>query len=165
LEPRLIEFFQKRGYSVTTPRVLRGISGYNQSFDISTTKGHEEIVLDIAAGATEIGPESVVAFFAKIFDTKPPRPILVCIPALNHDAKSLATMYKIETVTGSDMSGVLSGLSEIFGPELAPSSSVATVSKKQSQLAASGGHGADEVTDMDRVLREARARMARLRNE
>jgi hypothetical protein len=33
---------------------------------------------------------------------------------LDHDAKSLATMYKIEAVTAPDMDGVLSKLSEIF---------------------------------------------------
>jgi hypothetical protein len=114
-EAQVIEFFRNRGFNVTAPVTVRGISGFDETFDISATKGQEEIMLDIAAGESAVGPEKVVAFFAKIFDTKPRRPILICIPTMNHDAKSLATMYKMETVTSTDIDGVLSKLSETFG--------------------------------------------------
>lgn len=116
LEQQIIDFFYQLGYRVIAPRFVPGNSGSSQKFDISAVKGDEEIVLDIAS-AREVGPEAVVAFVAKIFDTRPKRPILVCVPALSHDAKSLVTMYKIETVTARDTHGVLLALSNIFASE------------------------------------------------
>jgi len=113
-ETQIIEFFRSRGYSVTAPTRLRGISGYDEDFDVFARKGEEEILIDIASEESAVGPEKVVAFFAKIFDTKPKRPVLICVPSLDHDAKSLVTMYKIEAVTAPNMDGVLSRLSEIF---------------------------------------------------
>ena len=114
-EAQIIEFFRNRGFKVTAPITVRGISGFDEIFDISAVKGQEEIVLDIAAVDSAVGPEKVVAFFAKIFDTKPRRPILICIPTMNHAANSLATMYKMETVTSSNIDGVLVKLTGIFG--------------------------------------------------
>lgn len=92
---RIVESFKKRSYSVTSARAIRGLSGISQQYDLSVANGKGEIVLDVASGPSTVGPETVVAFFAKTFDIKPQRPILVCIPALNHDAQSLVTMYEI----------------------------------------------------------------------
>ena len=159
MEQRLVEFFQKRGYSVTTPMVVRGLSGFNQTFDLFATKGEEEIALDVASAPTEIGAESVVGFFAKIFDTKPQRPILICMPALNHDAKSLVKMYKIENVTANDMDKVVSSLTGVFGAEIVPNPSA------NNNQPASTPHQGDELRQTDRIVQEARERMARLRKD
>ena len=113
---RIVEFFKKRGYSVTSPRIIRGLSGFDQQYDLSVANEKGEVVFDVASGRSMVGPEVVVAFFAKILDTKPQRPILVCIPGLNHDAQSLVTTYKIETVTDSDTDAIVKKLSALFQP-------------------------------------------------
>ena len=49
-----------------------------------------EILFDITSGSV-VGP-GVVSFFAKIFDTRPQRPILICVPGVNREAKSLGAV-------------------------------------------------------------------------
>jgi hypothetical protein len=115
IHPQILAFLQRFGYGVTAPKRIRGLSGEEQTFDFSATKDGEEIVFDIASEPIDIGAEAVVTFFAKIFDTKPHRPILICIPGVNRDARNLITMYSIQTATGNDVSDVLSRLSELLG--------------------------------------------------
>jgi hypothetical protein len=120
LEPtktRLVEhiskFFHCVGYTVPAPKSVNGRFGCDQAFDLSAVKADEEILLDIFVGS-EVGPKEIVEFFAKIYDTKPKRPLLVCVLSLNHDARSLVEMYKIENITAKDTDSVLSALSQIF---------------------------------------------------
>jgi Holliday junction resolvase len=113
LERDIIEFLRKLGYDVTAPKLVRGNSGYDQQFDILAVKGNQEILFDISA-ESEVGADRVVAFFAKIFDTKPQRPILICVPNVNRDARNLIAMYKIEAVIAQDKQGVLQRLSDVL---------------------------------------------------
>ncbi len=115
IQPQILEFLHKFGYQVTAPKRISGRSGEEQTFDFSATKDGEEIVFDIASEPTEIGAEAIVTFFAKIFDTKPRRAILICIPGVNRNARNLITMYSIQTATGSDVNQVLLRLSELLG--------------------------------------------------
>jgi len=118
---QIIEFLQKLGYVVTAPKTIRGLlGGEAQTFDFSASKDGEEIVFDIASEPIDIGAETIVAFFAKIFDTKPRRAILICIPGLNREARNLTTMYSIQTATGRDIGQVLSKLSELLGVPASP---------------------------------------------
>jgi len=110
---RIVELLQKTGYTITSPKTVCGVSG-PQTFDISAQRGDEELVLDIESEQTEVGPEIIAVFYAKILDTRPRRPILICIPGLNRDAKSLSTMYKLETVIASDIREVETKLSELI---------------------------------------------------
>jgi hypothetical protein len=100
-----------------------------------------------------------VAFFAKIFDTKPRRAILICIPGLDRDAKSLARMYNIQTATGIEVSQVLSNLSELLGAYA--SSSYQTIGGKQNPtpIPASTPNERSDDIDLDKVMNRARARM------
>ena len=113
-ETPIIEFFKTHGYSVTAPITLRGLSGFDERFDFSATKGEEQIVIDAVLGKSVVGPDKVVAFFAKVMDAKPRRSILICSPSLNHDAQSLVSMYKLEAVTANDVGNILLKLSQIF---------------------------------------------------
>jgi hypothetical protein len=163
-ETRIIDFFRSRGYNVTAPKSVRGISGYDEDFAISATKGRDEILIDVASGESPVGPEKVVAFFAKIFDARPKRPVLICVPSLDHDAKSLVTMYKIESITAPDMDGVLSRLSEIFRPQ--SDASPRPASDQPSAAPPASSHaGTADFTEEDRLLRETRARIAQLKKE
>jgi hypothetical protein len=113
----IVELLRGLGYTITPPKTVRGRWGQEVTFDISATRAGAEIVIDISSGQAEIGPEIVVTFFAKILETRPRRPILVCIPGLNRDARSLVSMYKMETVIGSNIEEVLPKLSELLGTQ------------------------------------------------
>lgn len=112
-EQDIIKFLRKLGYKVTAPKIVRGHSGSDQQFDISAVKDNQEILLDISWGS-EVDADRVVAFFAKIYDTKPRRPILICVPGINRDARNLIAMYKIETIIAQDTQGVLERLADVF---------------------------------------------------
>jgi|SRR5208283_400637 len=159
VQAQIIELLQKVGYTVIAPKTMRGLSGgEEQAFDFSATRDGEEIVFDIASEPIDIGAEIIVAFFAKIFDTKPHRAILICIPGLNREAKNLATMYGIQTATGNDAGQVLSKLSELLG--VTPSSSSQTTSGEQNPTPtpASTPDETSNATDPDKVLWRARDR-------
>jgi hypothetical protein len=91
---RIAELLQKTGCTITSPKTVRGVSG-PQTFDISAKRGDEELVLDIESDQTEVGPEIIAAIYANILDTRPRRPILICIPGLNRDAKK--PEYNVQT--------------------------------------------------------------------
>jgi len=111
LEQDIIKFLRRFGYKVTTPKIVRGSSGADQEYDISAVKDGREILFDISS-RSETGADRVVAFYAKNFDTRPKRPILICVPGVNRDARNLIAMYKIETVIAEDSRQVLQKLSE-----------------------------------------------------
>jgi hypothetical protein len=110
---RIAELLQKTGCTITSPKTVRGVSG-PQTFDISVQRENEEIVFDIESEHTEVGPEIIAAFYAKILDTRPRRAILICIPNLNRDARSLSIMYKLETVIASDIREAETKVSELI---------------------------------------------------
>jgi hypothetical protein len=111
---RVGELLQIAGYTITAPETLAGASG-PQTFDILAKRDDEEIVLDIESEQSEVGPDIIAAFFAKIIDTRPRRPILICLPGLNRDAKSLSTMYNLEIVIANEIQDALTKLSELIG--------------------------------------------------
>jgi hypothetical protein len=155
---QIVEFLQKIGYAVTAPRTMRGLSGEEQTFDLWARRDKEEIVFDIVSEPTDIGAEAVVTFFAKIFDTKPHRAILICIPGLNREAKNLATMYSIQTATGNDVGQVLSKLSELLRVTSSSSSQTTSEEQNPTPTPASTPDETSNAIDLDKVLERARDR-------
>ena len=90
------------------------------AFDISTRKGNSEIVLDMVSGATDVGPETIVDFSAKILDAKPARSILIAMPRPNAEAGKLRRMYNIEMVVESEVREVLEKLTNLLGIKTLP---------------------------------------------
>ncbi len=165
LETQIAELFQKFGYEVTTPKVIRGLSGVDHTFDVHASKGGSEIAADLVSATTDIGPESVAGFFAKVFDAKPQRAILIAIPKLNQEAQKLSAMYSIETVSADQVEDILKNLSSLLEPQVphpSPPPIVPELPPTEKELRR--GDSA-ESTVPDDLLRQARAKMARIKDE
>jgi len=120
LESPIIDLLKQLGYDVKAPWSEKGVSGAEHTFDIHAQNEDSQMVLDMTSGAQEIGSESVVAFFGKVYDLSPLRAILVAMPGLSSDAQRLGKLYKIEVVSGPSIESLIQGLSELLGKEAPP---------------------------------------------
>jgi hypothetical protein len=114
LEAPIIDVLRQLGYEVKAPWVERGFSEIDHTFDIYAHNGPSEIVLDIASGTQEVGHESVFALFAKMYDMKPHRAILVAMPRLSPKAQRLSASYKIDVVGGASPEELVQRLRELL---------------------------------------------------
>ena len=110
LEKPILDILKRQGFTVAAPKTLRGLSGIKHTFDMYGWKEGAEIALDVTSGATDIGPEGIVGFFAKIYDTKPHRAVLVTMPNITKDAQRLCSMYGIQVVAGRTIDEVVERL-------------------------------------------------------
>lgn len=115
LEGPIIDLLNRLGYDTKAPWSEKGISGTEHTFDIYARKDSSEIVIDMTSGTEEIGPESVVAFFGKVYDLNPRRAILVAMPGLNKDAQRLSSFYKIEVISGASIEDLVRNSQELLG--------------------------------------------------
>lgn len=95
LKPEL----EKLGYKVDIGSSIIGKSGTKHEFDIVAYKDPKKItVIDVMVGSEAIGTPAISSLFAKIFDVKSYRQILVAIPKVDEESLRLAESYKIEVV-------------------------------------------------------------------
>jgi hypothetical protein len=99
----MVDLLQELGFKVTAPKTIHGVSGMEHTFDMYATKENDQLVLDSVIAPVEVGPEAVAEFFAKILDVKPTRAILIITPNLAPAAQKLSAMYKIDTITGTQI--------------------------------------------------------------
>ena len=115
LEGPIIDLLNKLGYDTKAPWSEKGISGTEHAFDIHAQRDSSEIVIDMTSGTEEVGPESVVAFFGKIYDLNPRRAILVTMPGLSKDAQRLSALYRIEVISGASIGDLVANLQDLLG--------------------------------------------------
>lgn len=115
LESPIIDLLNRLGYQTKAPWSEKGISGAEHPFDIYAQKEGGELVLDITSANDEVGPESVVSLFGKVYDLNPRRTILVAMPRLNKDAERLSALYKIEVITGRSIEDIVRNLEQLLG--------------------------------------------------
>lgn len=122
LDAKITEFLKKNGYKVTMPRELQGFSGVTHSFDLGARneKEKKEIVLDMISAVDEVKPQEVVAFFAKVYDTKPPFAILIAMPKIGVQAQRLSAMYGVRAIAAEDPNEALKKLMPILEISLPP---------------------------------------------
>ena len=118
LEGPIIDLLRRLGYETKAPWSEKGVSGTEHSFDIHAQNGSSEMVIDIASGAEDVGSESVVAFFGKIYDLNHRRAILIAMPGLNRDAERLTSLYKFEVVSGASIEELVRNFSELLCKEV-----------------------------------------------
>ena len=97
----LNDFLRERGYKTNIPGKLIGDSDVEHSFDILAYSNNIKegvIAVDFSISNKPIGEQSIVAMFAKVYDTNPQISVFVAAPSLSEDAKKLATQYSIDTV-------------------------------------------------------------------
>jgi transposase-like protein len=114
LENQIIDVLKRLGYDTKTQWVERGFSGIEHTFDIYAEKEGSEIVLDVVSGNPEVGLESIASFFAKIYDLKPGRAILIATPRLTREAQRMSALYKIDVVAGIQVEELLQRLQQLL---------------------------------------------------
>lgn len=111
---RFTEFFERLGFEVTSPKVVRGFSGIEHRFDIYASRNNSNIVLDVISAPTAVGPEKIVGFFAKVFDTRPSKGVLIAMPKLDEEAQKLSALYGVETIAAEQTDEILARLSRLL---------------------------------------------------
>lgn len=114
LETPLLNLFKRLGYDVSTPKALKGLSGVEHTIDIYASKEGSQIAVDILSGIRDVSAEAVAGFFAKTYDAKPARAILVAVPKLSQEGQRLATLYGLETVEGENSDQVVENLGTLL---------------------------------------------------
>lgn len=110
LEAQLTEILTQRGYEIAASKTTRGNSGIDHIFDMLAFKDDHEIAFDVVSSEKPNGPREVLSFFAKVFDTKPKRAILLAMPGIDRDARKLAQLYGVEVVEGENNTSIIEGL-------------------------------------------------------
>lgn len=111
LEIGITAFLEKAGFKVTAPTRMTGLSGVLHNFDMGAKNGSAEIVMDMVSAIDEVGPPQVVEFFAKVYDTKPAKSLLIALPKLGREAQRLGAMYGVEVIGAESVDEVKSKLS------------------------------------------------------
>jgi hypothetical protein len=114
LDPELAKMLQSIGYAVESPAQVLGQSGSKHSLDIYAKRDGESVALQVAVDTKPVEPSAVISFFAKTFDIKPNRAILVTIPAASEEAKKLEAGYGVAVVEDYDGSGVVRKVKELL---------------------------------------------------
>lgn len=117
LESGITTFFEKLGFKVTAPMRMTGLSGVLHNFDLGAKKNSTEIVMDMVSAIDEVGPPEVVGFFAKVYDTKPAKSLLIALPKLSREAQRLGAMYGVEIIGAVSPDEIIKKLSAIIESE------------------------------------------------
>ncbi len=97
----LRQFFERLGYVVEMPSNLRGASGKDYLFDLAARRpeGNSDLlVMDVYASSDAVRESSVVTMFAKQCDINPTHSVIVAIPGMVTEGKTLASLYQITVV-------------------------------------------------------------------
>jgi hypothetical protein len=115
-ETSLADFLREIGYSVEAPRALTGASGVEHAFDIVGERDNERIVAALVSDVREVDEQTVINYFAKVFDVRPNLAILIAMPALTVRAKRFADLCKIQTFEGKDLTEIMKRIRTAIEP-------------------------------------------------
>lgn len=107
LDPELVKMLESMGYAVESPAEVQGQSGSKHSLDVFAKKDGGTVAIQVAVDTKPVEPNAVISFFAKTFDIKPDKSILITIPAASEEARRLETGYGVAVVEDFDGSGVV----------------------------------------------------------
>ena len=83
------------------PGLLTGRSGIQHTFGIiGVGKQGKTVAIDLAISKTKINEAPILAMSAKVMDTSPSKSIIICVPALQDNAKKVAGIYGINVIEG-----------------------------------------------------------------
>jgi hypothetical protein len=115
----LLEFLRERGYDTESPGFMTGESEVEHVFDITAwgdDKNEMILALDFEVSEEPVGEDRVISMFAKVFDTNPPRSVLVAFPGLTRKARRLAEQYDIDVVETHDLGTLWKDLLKVIPP-------------------------------------------------
>jgi hypothetical protein len=114
----LKDVMEQLGFTVTVAGILRGASGTEHRFDLlgikQIGKAKETVALDLVTSSGYVGDATVIATFAKRYDTNPTRLVLVVVPRIEESGRKLADLYKIEIIEAASASEAEGKLSAIL---------------------------------------------------
>lgn len=114
----LIDNLQKEGYVAKHSAVLKGSSGVEHNFKLAVwdlkTSDKVKYVIDVEVEENEVTEIKVLSFFAKAFDVRAEKRVLVAIPSLTQKAREMAKNYNILVVENLDPSGVVSAVLDVI---------------------------------------------------
>ncbi len=163
---RFTEFFERLGFEVTSPKVVRGLSGTEHRFDIYASRVNSNIVLDVISAPRAVGPEKIIGFFAKVLDTRPSEGMLIAMPKLDEEAQKLSALCGVETVAKEQTDEILARLSRLLErptPQPRPEVTAEELSAPIDGLIEP--ERPLEGTPAEEILRKARSYMARIIEE
>jgi hypothetical protein len=175
LEAEINSLLKKAGFKVTAPTRLTGQSGVPHNFDLGAEKGDRAMVMDMVSAMDQVGPQYVVEFFAKVYDTKPSKALLIALPRLSEEAKRLGVMYSLETIDGDSPDEVTKRLSAVIETLSTPPSTTQALETRATALIeqtisslekeTSTRTQSEESMEADKILSRARERMKLLMKE
>jgi len=112
LESKITEVLKQFGFQVAAPALVDGLSGTQYSFDIVGTKDKTQVMFDLMSTTGEIAPGDIAAFYAKVFDAKPPHVYLVATPRVSKETERLCGMYGIEVIAAEEPNMICKGLED-----------------------------------------------------
>jgi hypothetical protein len=114
----LKDLMEQLGFSVKVAGVLQGASGTEHRFDLLGTrekgKAKETVAVDVVTSSGYVGDATVIATFAKRYDTNPTRLVLVVVPRMEESGKKLADLYSIEVIEANSASEAEDKLSAVL---------------------------------------------------
>jgi hypothetical protein len=112
------DLMEQLGFRVKVAGVLQGASGAEHRFDLLGTrdkgKAKETVALDVVTSSGYVGDATVIATFAKRYDTNPTRLVLVVVPRMEESGKKLAGLYGIEVIEARSASEAEDKLSVVL---------------------------------------------------
>lgn len=113
LGPSLKQVLVSFGFEVQQPAEITGKSGALHHFDVYAKKGENDLTIEVIINSKPIDSIPVLTYFAKTFDTGTKYPVLIVIPGVKEEVKSLIKTYKISLVSSMDGSDVSQKIKEL----------------------------------------------------
>ncbi len=159
LKPKtqLVEFLRVQGYQVQELAQLTGKSGAVHTFDILAIRDDilTKIILGVgilvaAAGEQEVGLEALFRFDTRAYDIGINYKVVIAIPRLGAEGLNFASRQMIRAFEAKTMATVVSDITSMSRPRIAPISSENTAG---TAVASSGAAQVDVKTRVVRFLR------------
>jgi len=113
----VVKFFAEHDYEVESPGKLAGESGVEHTFDIVARRDGETVVVDVHF-PRQPGEQTIISMFAKMFDVKPDRAIIIAVPGMSEVGRRLAESYKIDLIEAGGVDELRRKLEKTIGIEL-----------------------------------------------
>jgi hypothetical protein len=113
IDVALSKHLTAKGYTVTSPAVVRGAMG-SYPVDILAKAKSETVIGHVLDLGREATVEDVVKFLVPTTDVKPSKSILAAIPPLPERVKRLAKLYGLIFLEGNSMKDLLSEMERLL---------------------------------------------------
>jgi len=110
LLPSVAQLFFSLGYQVSYPASIKGKSGVEHRVDLYAKKTGDDVMVQISTESMQVDVNSVVSFFAKLYDVQAKHALMVAIPTATDAAKRVAESYGIQVIEGPDETKVTAGI-------------------------------------------------------